>query len=155
MSGKYLLALLLFTPCSVGCLSRTEASPATPAAGVSLEEEAGPTSVVPEREPLTALEVALDLDYEVSKARMLEVVERIRKEGKFCGQGCGIARSEEGHAEGAYWDYVFFKPGDGQPESLTLGYLQNEIGLFSVGGKGFSYERRKDVFYRQARLEAE
>jgi len=156
MSGKYLLALLLFTPCGVGCLSRTEASPANPAAGVPFEEEAGPTSVVPEREPLTTLEISLGLDHEVSKSRMMEIVERIRKEGKYCGQACGIGRTEKGPVEGAFWDCFIFKSDDGaQSEGLTLGYLQNGIGLYSLDGKGFEYQRREDVFYRQARLEAE
>jgi hypothetical protein len=128
MQIKHLLFLLLslatFVLC--GCLARSEASSSPLTAGTSQQEAGGPTSLVPEREPLTPAEVALGLDYEVSRERIVEIAERVRKEGKFGGQGCGMSGPlEDGKPAGAFWDHFLMKFADGEkPEGVTLGYLQ-------------------------------
>ncbi|MCE9524757.1 MAG: hypothetical protein K8R36_01735 [Planctomycetales bacterium] len=170
MKIKYLMPTLLFlAPLALcGCLSRSEASPSSSPVGATPAVTAVPTVLIPEpepltsavpkvivpkREPLTPLEVALGLDYEVSAEKMKEIAARIRKEGKYCGQGCGISGiTEDGKAHGAFWDcFVIKNAGGEEAGAVSLGYLQNDVGFYSLDGDGFVYQLRKGIFYRESR----
>ena len=170
MRIKHLMPVLLcMAPLAIcGCLSRSEASPSPSSAGPTSEVTGDPTVlvperelltpaaqkvIVPEREPLTPLEVALGLDYEVSAEKMKEIAARIRKEGRFCGQGCGLSGiTDDGKSHGAFWDSFLIKHAAGlEAEAVSLGYLQNEVGFYSLDGNVFEYQLRKGIFYRKSR----
>jgi hypothetical protein len=77
------------------------------------------------------------------------IVARIRKEGRFCGQGCGMATDENGKGCGAFWDgFLVELPEAALGASIDLGYLQNETGLNTVSGDGFEYRLRQGLFHR-------
>lgn len=146
-----LLALLLVTLC--GCTSRVEGSSSQPP-GNSLapEEPGGPAALVLKPEERTEIEVYLGLHSGISAAGMGSIVVRLRKEGRFCGQGCGAAQDENGKVCGAFWDgFVLKIPEAEKAASIDLGYLQNETGLNTVDGDGFEYRLRQGIFHRKDR----
>ena len=159
MQTKYLLILLLsLVPVAIcGCASRVEGSSSPPAgAAIAPGESVGPVALVPEPERRTRIEVYLGLHSEISAREMEEMVVRIRKEGRFSGQGCGGAPDENGKACGAFWDFFLIKsPEEDKPDGIELGYLQNETGLNTVSGDGFEYRLRQGVFHRKDRPKRE
>lgn len=145
-----IVALSFAPPAFLGCMSRAQGSSSPlPEASLTPDEPVGPTALVPRLEERSEVEVYLGLHTEISAKDMGAIVARIRKEGRFCGQGCGSGPDENGKACGAFWDgFLVPLPEEEKGASISLVYLQNETGLNTVSGDGFEYRLRQGFFHR-------